>query len=364
MPDSSKKPKIGLTLLGVWNQLPLNYWQWSNDTARRQLESLTGRKIGIFCYIKNTLNYECFTAKEIDMLRRDLDKLTPEKQLGYVHKITDDYYKKILFLEKKLGEIEAENIGALDDDTLAARIMELANVWSKVTMQIWYALLIDIWYPRPGDKANIKTIVAKARDHCGHLHERSDKIERVLYIEAAHRLHLSPRQIYFLIQPEIAEALRGKKFSRKQIQLRMKLCVESSHEGTVKWYEGREAERVMNMFAVPSVGPKTKGDLKGTPACLGKVKGVARVILLDKEFKDFKDGEILVSLQTMVHYIPVMKKSSAILTEFGGLTSHAAIVSRELKKPCIVGIKGLIASVKTGDILEVDADRGIIQKVF
>ena len=56
-----------------------------------------------------------------------------------------------------------------------------------------------------------------------------------------------------------------------------------------------------------------------------------------------------------------MKKSIAILTEFGGLTSHTAIVSRELKKPCVVGISGLISTVKTGDTLEIDADKGIVK---
>ena len=63
----------------------------------------------------------------------------------------------------------------------------------------------------------------------------------------------------------------------------------------------------------------------------------------------------------MVHYLPIMKKASAILTEFGGLTSHAAIVSRELKKPAVVGISGLISTIKTGDMLEIDAGRGIVK---
>ena len=63
----------------------------------------------------------------------------------------------------------------------------------------------------------------------------------------------------------------------------------------------------------------------------------------------------------MVHYLPIMKKAKAILTEFGGLTSHAAIVSRELNKPCVVGIPNLLASVQDGDKVEVDADNGNIR---
>lgn len=166
-----------------------------------------------------------------------------------------------------------------------------------------------------------------------------------------------------MIQPEIIDAFRGTTLSKARLKSRMELCVESNHEGTLKVYEGAEASKIMETFSVPSIGEKKSRDLKGTPACLGKVRGTAHVILLDSEFNNFKEGEILVSLQTMVHYLPIMKKAKAILTEFGGLTSHAAIVSRELETPCVVGIKGLISSIKTGDMVEVDAERGVVRKL-
>ena len=56
-----------------------------------------------------------------------------------------------------------------------------------------------------------------------------------------------------------------------------------------------------------------------------------------------------------------MKKAKAILTERGGITSHAAIVSRELGTPCVVGIKGLFGNFKDGDLVEVDAKKGIVK---
>ena len=162
-----------------------------------------------------------------------------------------------------------------------------------------------------------------------------------------------------MIQPEIVDALNRKTISKEKLALRNKLWVQSNHSGRTEIYEGAEAEKLMEQFAVPKIGER-KDSLKGTSACRGKVQGKAHDILY-KEFSEFKDGEILVSLQTMVHYLPIMKKSIAILTEFGGLTSHAAIVSRELKKPCVVGISGLISTVKTGDTLEIDADKGIVK---
>src|SRR3989344_4204211 len=356
-----EKHKKQLTLLGIWNQLPVNVWAWVSDISTAQLKRLTGRDLGIFCYLKDDLDYECFVRKDTDLLKEDLDKLSPSEQRDYVQKITDDYYEKSKQLEKKMVDADRLDVLALDNESLAGVIEKLGEVWSTVTIQIWYAVLLDIWYPSPSDKSSLKKIIAPARDHCGHLHEESDKIQHRLNVEASKRTGVSEREITFMVQPEIVSALRGKVFSKAEVKSRLELCVMSNHSGTFSIHGGVDAESVMEGFSVPKAGPKKEGPLKGMPASRGKVKGNAHVILLDKEFPEFKEGEILVSLQTMVHYTPIMKKASAILTEFGGLTSHAAIVSRELGKPAVVGISGLISTIKTGDKLEVDADKGIIK---
>lgn len=353
--------KIKLTLLGIWNILPVGTWTWSNDIMVQQLKRLTGRDLGVFFHVKgDDLDYECFVKKDTDILKEDLEKLSSQNQVKYVQKITDDYHEEVKELEIQLDNAEKQDFASLDNKQLSEQIKILSETWSKITIQIWYAVLLDIWYPSERDKSNLKSIIAPARDHCGHLHEQSDKVEHKMYVEAAHRLELTDREVYFMIQPEIVDALNGKTVSKEKLALRNKLWVQSNHSGKTEIYEGVEAEKLMEQFAVPKIGEK-KDNLKGTPACRGKVQGKAHVILLDKDFSEFKEGEILVSLQTMVHYLPIMKKSIAILTEFGGLTSHAAIVSRELKKPCVVGISGLIATVKTGDILEIDADKGIVK---
>ena len=62
-------------------------------------------------------------------------------------------------------------------------------------------------------------------------------------------------------------------------------------------------------------------------------------------------------------YLGAMKKSSAIVTDEGGITCHAAIVSRELRIPCIIGAKVATQVLQTGDRIKVDANRGIITKV-
>jgi phosphohistidine swiveling domain-containing protein len=105
-------------------------------------------------------------------------------------------------------------------------------------------------------------------------------------------------------------------------------------------------------------------ELKGQVAFPGKVKGVARLILTaDGRGVDFKEGEIIVTISTNPDLIQIMKKCSAIVTDEGGITSHAAIISRELKKPCIVGTKTATSILKDKDLVEVDAEKGVVKKI-
>lgn len=110
---------------------------------------------------------------------------------------------------------------------------------------------------------------------------------------------------------------------------------------------------------------KVDGDfaVKGLPASLGQVKGVCRVILsADTGFySSIKEGEILVSDATNPDMTSVMKKAAAIVTDLGGVTSHAAIVTRELEIPCIVGTKNATKVLKNGMEVEINASQGTVK---
>jgi len=72
-------------------------------------------------------------------------------------------------------------------------------------------------------------------------------------------------------------------------------------------------------------------------------------------------GDILVAPNTRPEYAPIMKIAGAIISDEGGITCHSAIVSRELKIPCIVGVQSASAVLKDGDLIEVDAEKGVIK---
>ncbi|BFH74294.1 pyruvate, water dikinase [Sulfurisphaera javensis] len=99
---------------------------------------------------------------------------------------------------------------------------------------------------------------------------------------------------------------------------------------------------------------------RGLPASPGIAYGKARVILDVKEAKDFEKGEILVTRMTDPDWVPIMKIASAIVTDEGGMTSHAAIVSRELGIPAVVGTGNATKVIKDGEEVTVDAIRGIV----
>jgi len=110
---------------------------------------------------------------------------------------------------------------------------------------------------------------------------------------------------------------------------------------------------------IPTINPAQSG-LSGTCASPGQARGPAKIVL-DPKTAEFNTGDILVCPMTMVDYVPLMQKSAGIITEQGNLLSHAAIVSRELKKPCLIGVKEATKKIKNGQIIQLDADAGTVQ---
>ena len=103
--------------------------------------------------------------------------------------------------------------------------------------------------------------------------------------------------------------------------------------------------------------------LKGMVAYKGRATGKVRIVLDPSQIEDFNEGDILVAGMTRPEYLSLMKKSGAFITDAGGLLSHAAIVARELKKPCIVGTEVATKVLKNGDLVEVDAEQGIVKVI-
>ncbi|HLD17747.1 MAG TPA: PEP-utilizing enzyme [Patescibacteria group bacterium] len=105
----------------------------------------------------------------------------------------------------------------------------------------------------------------------------------------------------------------------------------------------------------------TDKTIKGMIAFKGVAAGPTVLVFNKQDLKKVKPGMILIARTTMPDYTHAMKIAAAFVTEEGGITSHAAIIARELKKPCIVGTGNCTKLLKDGDLVEVDAEKGIVK---
>lgn len=119
-------------------------------------------------------------------------------------------------------------------------------------------------------------------------------------------------------------------------------------------------------FSITEYKLKAPGEVLAEGISVGRkiVAGKARVILSTDKLHEFEDGEVLVTEITDPDWEPIMKKASAIITEKGGRTSHAAIVSRELGIPAVIGALGAVENVQTGRDVTIDTSSGDVGRVY
>ena len=119
---------------------------------------------------------------------------------------------------------------------------------------------------------------------------------------------------------------------------------------------GITTERVHAWARSQDGGP----ELSGTPASPGVVEGVARVVKTVRELADVRDGEILVCSITSPAWAPIFTKVEAVVTDIGGVMSHAAIVCREYGLPAVVGTGRATSQIRTGQLVSVDGSAGTV----
>lgn len=98
--------------------------------------------------------------------------------------------------------------------------------------------------------------------------------------------------------------------------------------------------------------------LRGIPACRGVAEGVVRIADLHGKCPVFNEGDILVAKVTEPSMVVLMNKAAAFVTDIGGITSHAALIAREIGVPCVVGTKEATTLLKDGMRVRVDGTKG------
>ncbi|MFH2104890.1 MAG: PEP-utilizing enzyme [Parcubacteria group bacterium] len=181
--------------------------------------------------------------------------------------------------------------------------------------------------------------------------------------EMASRLGVSFADLGWFFWWEVKDALEKGKIDASVVAKRKENSVIKMHNGKNEYLSNREAKRIReDIDQDQEVGENVKV-VKGTPTSSGKIKGVICYLKSARDNSKIKQGEILLVSNTTPDFMPAIQKAAAIVTNEGGLTCHAAIVSRELGIPCVVGTKIATQVFESGDQVEVDAAKGVIKKL-
>jgi excisionase family DNA binding protein len=183
--------------------------------------------------------------------------------------------------------------------------------------------------------------------------------EYKLLEEIAKQTNVHPLLLDWCTPEEVLELINHGKFNEEEINKRTSHFFYTDLDGSITMLGDKAAEKEHKKKLEFNL-EETK-DLQGLSACSGKATGRAMVAVTIGSALKIKQGEILITGMTTPDFVPAMKKAAAIVTDEGGITCHAAIVSREMNKPCIVGTKSSTKIIETGDLVEVDGNHGVIR---
>ncbi|PIT86217.1 MAG: hypothetical protein COU33_04405 [Candidatus Magasanikbacteria bacterium CG10_big_fil_rev_8_21_14_0_10_43_6] len=179
--------------------------------------------------------------------------------------------------------------------------------------------------------------------------------------EIARRNFITEKQVRFCTVEDIRKMLLEGVVDEAVLLARTQECIYYAERDFEAVYIGEEMEQIKKTLE-QEIDTDVQ-ELRGDIGCLGYAKGMVKIIIRAEDMEKMNEGDILVSIATDPDIVPAMKKAAAIITEQGGVTSHAAIVSREMGIPCVIGTKIATKVLKDGDMVEVDANKGIIKKI-
>lgn len=166
----------------------------------------------------------------------------------------------------------------------------------------------------------------------------------------------------YMKRKELLAFLRTGKINKNKIQQRTQKYLVITKDLKTKEYKLADiAKGLGEELAHLKIDYQAK-KIEGQSACLGVARGKAVLVLSEKDYQKIKSGDILVTPMTKPDIVPYLKKVKGIVTNDGGALSHASIISREMKIPCITGTKYATDIIKDGELLRLDANQGYIER--
>lgn len=270
-------------------------------------------------------------------------------------------YKKIVLqkpniITKALSRFEhdlAKQATFWDQKNIITNQQDLSK-FGKLSAKTWAGLLVSYYLPQtPGAPKKEKSKAMRLREQSIDFLVKTDfvitnTVQRLYPLSKAYAKYIS-----------LHEAVSGKIPTLFELKQRHKQYIFVAN----KIYTNTSLSDLSIHTDLQQISKKTDQTkvLYGHTAMKGKIIGLVRIIKQKNQAAKLNRGEVLVSTMTTSDLLPAMRKASAFITDEGGITCHAAIVARELRKPCVIGTKVATQVLKNGDKVEVDADHGIVK---
>jgi len=300
--------------------------------------------------------------------------------LKYVEKYIDD------FGERCMGELKLETISYTQEPTQFIKILKSYvqnnitadkasgkiedEIRSKAMREVGKKLAGKFWLQWKFNNTLKKAReLVSARENLRYERTRAFGIVREIFTQIGNNFYANgiienARDIFYLSKEEVFDYIEGKALTQNiktLIALRKAEFAQYQNlPAPAERFATYGAVYNANDFFSTDKVEAMEGDLKGIGCCPGRVVGKVRVILNPMEASSL-NGDILVTHSTDPGWVVLFPSASAIIVERGSLLSHSAIVAREMGKPCIVGVTGLLKTLKTGDTIEMDGSTGEIK---
>lgn len=201
-----------------------------------------------------------------------------------------------------------------------------------------------------------------ARIYSESVYSETEKFFRLLTKTIAQKEKRNADNLTCLIQPELEEYIKNGRLPNEDLlKTRYDQSALYFENNKLKLCFGKDVGKLEDLIIRNQ--QKNNNVVKGISAFPGKVSGLAKIILNPLDGLEFNKNDILITGMTRPEFLPYIKKSSAIVTDAGGILCHAAIIARELKIPCVVGTETATKIIQDGQKIEVNADKGIVRKL-
>lgn len=284
-----------------------------------------------------------------------LERYVDEDQLKEFEKLAkNNNYQKLLKSFKDYEKKVIPLMGGLIKKPMANRVK-----FMKIFRQLWIHEITGFFIGLYCEDKKSLELISSLRGTKSAQHIATSDFLPKLLTEISAKLKIKAELLKYAMPDEIISL----KLDSKTLALRQKQYVLELIKGKLRLLVGERAKSFTKSFmkSVKKIIDNTATEFKGMSAYPGRVSGKVVLVVHDKDLANVHNGDILVSPMTRTSFISAMKKAGAFVTDEGGITCHAAIVARELKKPCVVGTKIASKVLKNGMRVVVDANSGLVK---